>query len=741
VGCRTLEAPADLAAAVSASERGAEEKPRANTIVSEAPEPQIPAELTQEGWAVSVAQPDSDDVSEFRWQHAGIERLASLPERERPDFSEFLAADDLVVAANAAIMLARSADPTVDRCLVEVARNPQLKMPTRRAAVEALARLDTAVAGPALAELVDEYGDEKSANVYAPELHADLLRGLALHMDPSTCNQFAAALGAPEGEIRQAALYAYTVSNDSALPPEAVEMRADRDPRVRAAALCCLAARRHPQAVEYSLAALSDFHLDVRLAAIAALGQSGGDEARAALQRLLIRDPEPIRSGAVLALAMAGDDVAVFSSAKDPSWQVRRSVARALASFATERGATIARQLLADQSSEVRRAVLWAINGWPLEQAAPILLATMAEAPFQTRKQAAEQLARRWPPATRYPIDAPPDLRSRELADLQNAWQSAQAAAEPADNAAQALAVSSASSQTAVKPQMTAEERQAARPTALAAHHEVLKLDDPLATALAALAMEDVAERRAAAKQMADLAAGSELDEAIVARLVDFGMAETDPLVWRELLRSIKQDSREPAARLASVGMSHSIAEVRRLSCGYLGAHPQRRHAELLVRALDDPNAAVVRAAVEALANPGVLAQPESLERLLTVEDKSLSIAAARALALNGFDSGRADLDRLARDADPEVRRHAVNVMGQLRDEKYVGTLVALLDDDLSVRLAAVASLTQIVGRDVSSEDGQSPPPLADQVQGWKRWWAAERGGRIGQKQADANRG
>ena len=79
--------------------------------------------------------------------------------------------------------------------------------------------------------------------------------------------------------------------------------------------------------------------------------------------------------------------------------------------------------------------------------------------------------------------------------------------------------------------------------------------------------------------------------------------------------------------------------------------------------------------------------------------------------------------------------------MGQLRDEKYVGSLVGLLDDDLSVRLAAVASLAQIVGRDVSSEDGQSPPPLAEQVQGWKRWWAAERGGRIGQKQPDANRG
>ena len=357
------------------------------------------------------------------------------------------------------------------------------------------------------------------------------------------------------------------------------------------------------------------------------------------MQRLLIRDPEPVRAGAVLALAKAGDDVAVFASAKDPSWQVRRSVARALSRFPTQRGATIARQLLADQSSEVRRAVLWAVNGWPLAQSAPILLVTMAEAPYQTRKQAAEQLARRWPPAARYPVDAPPDQRSRELADLQNAWQSTQAAAEPAANATESLAAASESDVPSAPAPVV--ERPAAPPTALAAHHEVLALDDPIATALAGLTMENVADRRAAARQLADLAAGSKLDDAIVARLVDFGMAETDALVWRELLRGVKEDSREPAVRLAYVGMSHPIAEVRRLSCGYLGAHPDPRHAEVLLRTLDDPNAAVVRTALEALAKPGALGQPEPLERLLAADDKSLSIAAARTLAINGFDCGR----------------------------------------------------------------------------------------------------
>ena len=77
--------------------------------------------------------------------------------------------------------------PSTAAWLKWFAKSPGWKMPTRRAAAEALTRLDTAVAGPRLAELVDECGDEKSVAVYTPELHAELLRGLALHMDPARC--------------------------------------------------------------------------------------------------------------------------------------------------------------------------------------------------------------------------------------------------------------------------------------------------------------------------------------------------------------------------------------------------------------------------------------------------------------------------------------------------------------------------------------------------------------------------
>jgi hypothetical protein len=203
-------------------------------------------------------------------------------------------------------------------------------------------------------------------------------------------------------------------------------------------------------------------------------------------------------------------------------------------------------------------------------------------------------------------------------------------------------------------------------------------------------------------------------------------MAETDALVWRDMLRSVKDNASPAAVRMASVGVSHASADVRRLSCGYLAAHSDPGHAVIVYRLLNDPNRAVVLSAIDALSVPGMVTDPAPLERLLGSEDGALRVSTAHALAINGHATGSAALVRFAGDADVETRRLAVTAMGQSRDVTYLNIVVGHLDDDLSVRLASVASLAQIVGRDVTLVDGATPPALADQVQGWKTWWAEQ---------------
>ena len=133
--------------------------------------------------------------------------------------------------------------------------------------------------------------------------------------------------------MRQAGLYAYTDQPDGRATGPRLELRKDTNP-------ASVPRRWHAwprgsirRRLVYAEAALTDFHLDVRLAAVRALGELGGDKARTDLQRLLIHEPETVRAGAILALAAGGDDVTVFASANDASWQVRRSVAQALSVF------------------------------------------------------------------------------------------------------------------------------------------------------------------------------------------------------------------------------------------------------------------------------------------------------------------------------------------------------------------------------------------------------------------------
>ena len=144
--------------------------------------------------------------------------------------------------------------------------------------------------------------------------------------------------------------------------------------------------------------------------------------------------------------------------------------------------------------------------------------------------------------------------------------------------------------------------------------------------------------------------------------------------------------------------------------------HGDPAHATVLLRLLEDPNRAVVLAAVEALGVPGAVTDPVPLERLQASDDGAIRVAAARSLAINGFASGSATLARLATDADAETRREAVAAMGQLRDVAFLDPLMGRLDDELSVRLATIVSLAQIVGHDVN-------------VEGWSHAAAAGRPG------------
>jgi len=453
VGCRSLNSPTDLssldksnasrdgdadktdtaaqaaAAVASATEsspsdqpNGADEQPHVASAAAPTNDAEADAVLVllEDKWSLEPTAAPGLPRAPYRWRHAGLDEITAAPTDKRVDLAKFLASDDPVVGANAAILLARSQDSAADLQLVETVRDTALKLQLRCAAAEALGRPDSVLASIALAELLSDFGAEATAD-YSPELHAELLRSLGRQVDAADSPQLFAGLKSKAGEVREAAVDCFAMTGEGELPREVIALRADPNPQVRAAVLNCLVHRHYPQAQEYCLAALGDVHLNVQLAGVAGLGVIGGESSCRALGRLAAHDSEEVRAAAVAALTAVGDESAVFVSAKDQSWHVRRNVARGLARFPSERGAGVARQLLADANAEVRSAVTEAVGYWPLPLAGPILLTAMSDAPEPTRHQAAQQLTNLWPAAERFSPDAPADLRQDQIRQLQTA--------------------------------------------------------------------------------------------------------------------------------------------------------------------------------------------------------------------------------------------------------------------------------------------------------------------------------
>ena len=749
--------------------------------------PPFPAALADPHWvrAVYPAAAEGERVRD-RWRNAALEVLATRDEAPAEVLHAALSADDPIAAANAAILLARQQAPEAAVPLAAAIRDSRLRLSQRQAAIEALAGLETPAAAAALLGLLDELGPapQDRRGPYLPELHAELLTGLARHpglfareddvpAEPAWREHLNTALRSPDAAVRLAALEIWRQPKSGELPPTAIALRYDSDARVRAAALSLLAARRHPQAEACLQEALADGELPVRLAAIAGLGTQSSATARQTLVELSTNETELLRVAAVRALAAAGLAEELPIAAEDSSWRVRLVVAEALSEERHEDRLKIAGELLADPSPAVQTALVASLASWPLDEAGPLLLDGVARGAFLTRRAAAEQLAARWPPAAGFSPAAPAEARAAQLAELRSLWSQQFAAARLASYLGEAaldessrpprllptaepLAIEDVSPATRGGVMLlvtlldSLPDGDAGRAAALdklatfgpelipalgwVAWHEgralpedvyrkLLPPRDPAFAALLELTSDDASARRRAADELLALSREALLPPLAVERLAAIVARESDPLVWRSVLLAAAPDPGEAALRIAAAALTHSSADVRRRGCEHLAEHGGAAQLDALLAALADDDAGVVRAAVSAVGRIGGLETPAPLEGLLASPDRTLRIAAATALARLGEESGAAALERLTYDADADVRRLAAEAMGELADPAFVPPLVRLLDDSVGVQRAALAGLIQIAGSDIAA-DGEPAASLAERIKRWKAWAA-----------------
>jgi HEAT repeat protein len=540
-----------------------------------------------------------------------------------------------------------------------------------------------------------------------------------------------------------------TVEADSTLPlpPEVAELKDHSNSKVRAAALRTLARRGHPQALQYARQALSDHDPQVVLAAIAAMGQLPTAESREILEHLLADSPNPLlRGAAVAALGKLRAEEPVLAAASDQSWRVRLEAARQLGAWSDAAAAAVAEKLLQDPSPEVQRAVISAVAQWPIESSGPILLAAMSSSSPALVKAAAELLAARWPPAAAFPADAPPQHRAEVLAALRARFREAFPAHARGDRLPQrsqrdghqplseqglgqieaALDRADIEALRGCGPELldAAEYLQLYRGRLLpeSLYSAVLPELAPEFAVLAELSRAEVPRRRQAAQRLAAMAKQKPLRPLATQRLAEVVQAEQDVLVWGAALDAIENDASPAAVRLAYAGLSHPLPEVRRRACQYLAAHPDPRHAPLLLPALDDRSHSVVVAAIRALGKLGRVEDTSALRRLSSSANEEIRLEAAIALVRLGDPAGPAALERLSYSEDPLVLARVAQVMGEHPDPSYIEPLVRMLDGRPNVRRAALESLPKVAGRDVAQQSGP-PAHTTEQAQRWRQWY------------------
>ena len=107
------------------------------------------------------------------------------------------------------------------------------------------------------------------------------------------------------------------------------------------------------------------------------------------------------------------------------------------------------------------------------------------------------------------------------------------------------------------------------------------------------------------------------------------------------------------------------------------------------------------------------------LVRLLAVPSDPLRFEVAVSLVRMGDPAGLAALERLTYSRDASVRRQAAAAMGETANPAFAPSLVRLLDDQQSVRLAALESLPKVTGRDVPKSVGHAPSTV-ERIDYWK---------------------
>ena len=343
--------------------------PRVGSVYGDEPfatRPLEPHLLTSDDWFEKPPRSYAKRAqTDMRWHHRRLDPYLH-PSAPRSDLAEELLSSSPVVATNAAIVTAHWATGQPIEHLAVAIRAAELPLPLRCASAEALGLVKHPSTAPILRKLLRQFAspdpgkspdEDERVPREIPDLHVDLIRALARHAEPGDETWFNRALASSDWQVRLEGAAAWSALSDLSLPAQLIELRGDRDPRVRVTVVRTIVAHRDPRAVVYLQEALGDSDFDVRMAAMTALGEIGTGDAKALVGRMKDHGRELQEAAVATSRAAKGLRDDVQASAKDAQSQLRLAVAETL-EVAERRGHELAAETAANAQKAADQAAV-----------------------------------------------------------------------------------------------------------------------------------------------------------------------------------------------------------------------------------------------------------------------------------------------------------------------------------------------------------------------------------------------
>ncbi len=526
-----------------------------------------------------------------------------------------------------------------------------------------------------------------------------------------------------------------------------------------------LALTGNPLAESYLSEKLNHLNTDVKRTAVCSLGLINTESSEALLRQRLDRDQGRQKAVAMLALGFRDPGV-VYRQIHDADPSVRRYVAEFAGRHPSHEARVALQELAVDNDPAIQLVAVRAVEEWSAAEAFPILSIAFQEGVLKTRREARRLLEQHFDLVIAA-IEDTPEQRRTILDQIRKNNALALAPEKPSPSDKPPVEPTSSDDelgnrirtelQKLITDDLPADQRQqlqAEFKTLAEAHprllDEVLRTQ-PMASLrktlvrLAEVPVErcqtvqnlshtELHRRRKAAREIAGWADAETLPEWILVVLADDLNREQDPQVCRAIMSAIAHDTTPAARGVAEVALRHPWSDVRVLGCQYAAQHRLPQLAPLLLPLLQERNATVQVAAIEAAGlcrNPLVIdgiSQSQAsgrsgLRSLLGTVSGSMELRVLIALARLQNDQGRSELIKLTYSPSPEQRRLVLEAIAELEDPFFQESLLNMgwTEQDPQVRRVLLDALERMV--EPSRRPEISPTATYDEkISVWSRW-------------------